>query len=184
MGKIIKVVILGDIAVGKTLLCRRYGASQNTTIKNYGEIFGVEHWLRRAVIDGTSCVYVIWELSAHPRFADVRLISYRGASGVLLVYDVTRKTSCQNINSWVREFYKDNKGNHVPMVLVGNKIDLRENYPGTIPPEKGEELASELTARMNVSGITVPYIETSAKKGINVGEAFTVLARNILKFLE
>lgn len=177
-----KVVLLGDGAVGKTSLRERYLGKNLSS--NYLMTIGADFAVKTAVVDGKSVRFQIWDLAGQKHFVHVRSLYYRGALGGLLVYDVTRMTSYQNIKTWVREFYENNEHHHVPLVLLGNKIDLRDKYPEAIPPEMGKKLASELTKHIDLPGITVPYFETSAKDGINVDEAFEALGRNILKFLE
>ncbi len=179
---LLKVVLLGDGAVGKTSLRERYLGKNLSS--NYLMTIGADFAVKTASIDGKTVRFQIWDLAGQKHFVHVRSLYYRGALGGLLVYDVTRMTSYQNIKTWVKEFYENNEQHHVPLVLLGNKIDLRDRFPEAIPPEMGEKLASELTELINLPEITVPYFETSAKDGINVEEAFEALGRNILKFLE
>ncbi len=179
---LLKVVLLGDGAVGKTTLRERYLGKNLSS--NYLMTIGADFAVKTADIDGKKIRFQIWDLAGQKHFVHVRSLYYRGALGGLLVYDVTRMASYQNIKTWVEEFYQNNEKHHVPLVLLGNKIDLRDRYSESIPPKMGEQLASELTELINLPGISVPYFETSAKDGINVDVAFEALGRSILRYLE
>ncbi len=179
---LLKVVLLGDGAVGKTSLRERYLGKNLSS--NYLMTIGADFAVKTTNIDGQTVRFQIWDLAGQKHFAHVRSLYYRGALGGLLVYDVTRMSSYQNVKMWVKEFHENNDEQYVPLVLLGNKVDLRSRYSESIPPELGEKLAVELTELLDMTGISVPYFETSAKDGLNVDEAFEALGRNILHFLK
>jgi small GTP-binding protein len=121
---------------------------------------------------------IIWDLAGQPRFKAVREGFYRGTKGALLVFDVTRKDTYENIPRWIMELLNNNQKRKVPMILIGNKSDLRGSLYKTIPSEHGENYAKELSIW---SGYDVPYIETSAKFGDNVDQPFETLVKQIIK---
>ena len=176
---LVKIVLAGDGAVGKTTLRRRYLGEGFQA--SYLMTIGADFAVKRLRIDDQDFVAQIWDLAGQQRFSAVREVYYRGTSGCLLVFDISRRSSFENIPSWIAELLKNNSNRVVPIVLIGNKSDLRANAKDPIMREQSEEYARSLSAW---SGFTVPYIETSAKTGENVDEAFKTLLKNIVLFYE
>jgi len=177
--KIFKITLLGDGAVGKTSLRKTYlgeGFKDGYSMK-----IGADFAVKRLRIDDQDFVAQIWDLAGQQRFSAVREVYYRGTSGCLLVFDISRRSSFENIPSWIAELLKNNSNRVVPIVLIGNKSDLRATIKGSIMREQSEEYARSLS---QWSGFSVPYIETSAKTGENVDEAFKTLLKNISNFYD
>jgi len=177
--KIFKVTLLGDGAVGKTSLMKTYLGEGFKS--GYSMTIGADFAVKRLKIDGHDFVAQIWDLAGQQRFSAVREVYYRGTSGCLLVFDITRRVSFENIPSWIAELLKNNNNRIVPLILIGNKSDLRPTAKDPVLREQAEEYARSLSAW---SGFTVPYIETSAKTGENVDEAFKTLLKNIVLYYE
>ena len=177
-----KIVLIGDGMVGKTTIAKRYlgkGFEQE-----YIRTLGVDFYkkitkIKHPRLGDVMIEWYIWDLGGQYYWSDVRPMYYTGAKGGILVYDVARPETFANVKYWLAEFIK-NVGHVAPLVLVGNKIDLRGKVPNTVPKEKGEELAKIISEKM---GIEVPYFEASAKEGININEIFNYLAVNIIDFL-
>ncbi|MHA2249554.1 MAG: GTP-binding protein [Candidatus Kariarchaeaceae archaeon] len=172
--KIFKIVVLGDGAVGKTALRHRYlgeGFKQS-----YSMTIGADFAVKRVDLDGKEIVAQIWDLAGQLRFQSVREVYYQGATGGLLVFDITRTATFQSIPNWITELLENNKNKIVPMVLIGNKSDLRESSPEAISYDAGLEYAKNLSEWSNFE---IPYVETSALSGDNVESAFATLLRNI-----
>ena len=181
-GFLVKIVLAGDGAVGKSTLRRRYLGEgfQPSYIMTIGADFAV----KRVDVGGNPITFQIWDLAGQPRFQMVRELYYRGAVGGLMVFDVTRYDSYQNIPHWIDELWQSNGRGCVPLMLVGNKIDLRTEDAGYISPEYGTNYAQVLSDITKEYGFSVPYIETSAKTGEFVEETFQTLGTNILAFLK
>lgn len=176
--KIFKIVLLGDGAVGKTALRHRYlgeGFKQS-----YSMTIGADFAVKRVKLDGDEIVAQIWDLAGQMRFQSVREVYYQGAAGALLVFDITRANTFENVPKWITELLENNKNRVVPMVLIGNKSDLRESEEGSITYESGVEYAQNLSGW---SKFEIPYVETSAKEGDNVEAAFETLLKNIEQYL-
>jgi len=173
---VFKVVLMGDGAVGKSTLRQRFmGETFNATyIMTIGADFAVKH-MRIGDVD---VKFIIWDLAGQPHFRAVRTEFYRGARGALLVYDITRRATFENVPAWMEEFIRHTKGEGVAVVLVGNKIDLREKGLEQVSQADGLEMARELREKHS---IPVGFIETSALTGENVDKAFFTLADEILK---
>ena len=111
----------------------------------------------------------IWDTAGQERFKNIQASYYKGANGILVVYDITNRESFEHLNSWLIEIEKNGNKN-VYKLLIGNKSDLEEKRE--IKKEEGEEFAS-------INGLE--FFETSAKTGQNVTEAFDCLIKEIMK---
>jgi len=112
----------------------------------------------------------MWDLAGQEKYSVIRSMYFQGCVGALLVYDVSRYNTFESISSkWLRDFKKYVRKEGV-IILIGNKIDLEEER--VVTTEKGEELAKKINANH--------FIETSAKRGENIEEAFLLLVNQIL----
>jgi len=172
---IFKIVIIGDAAVGKTSLINRFVEAKFK--EDYRPTLGA-NLLRQNVeikVDGKQflCTLVIWDIAGQSRFELIRSLYFKGCVGAFLVYDCTRPTTFENItNIWLNELLIST-GSTLSFVLIGNKIDLKDSQ--SVLKEEGMELAEEINA--------TEFIETSAKSGENVTNAFKSLSIQILKNL-
>ncbi|MBY9001303.1 MAG: GTP-binding protein [Candidatus Heimdallarchaeota archaeon] len=174
--KTFKITLIGDGAVGKTSIRRSYlGESFKG---NYNLTLGSDFATKAMYVGDLNINMIIWDLAGQPRFKAVREGFYRGTRGALLVFDITRKDTYENIPKWIMELLSNNNKRKVPMILIGNKSDLRGSLYKTIPSEHGENYAKDLS---EWSGFDVPYIETSAKFGDNVEQSFETLIKQIIK---
>ena len=171
--KIFKIVLLGDGAVGKTALRTRYLGEGFK--KSYSMTIGADFAVKRVNLDGHEIVAQIWDLAGQIRFQSVREVYYQGATGALLVFDITRGETFENIPNWITELLENNNNRVVPMVLIGNKSDLRDE--NSITTESALEYATELS---KWAGFEIPYFETSALDGSGVEEAFLTLVKNMV----
>ena len=177
-----KIALLGDGAVGKTALRNRFMGKDFAA--DYLMTIGADFASKAVKLDGKTVKFQIWDLAGQPRFEAVRELYYRGAVGGLLVYDVTRYSSFENTPRWVTELWQNNGKGKVPIVVLGNKIDLREALPDSVIPGQGNALAHELSKICAESGFEVQYLETSAKTGVNVDRAFSLLGETIITYVE
>lgn len=180
----IKVCLMGDSGVGKTSLITRFLSGEPPTeVKTTVgvDIFNTE------VFDfpDTKVKYVIWDLAGQPRFEQVRKEFYRGTQAAMVVYDVTDPESFNNISKWLRELRKHNGNKYVPLVVVGNKIDLlSDSQPmEVVQKESVEELLADLRETYSKMGLDVPWIETSAMTGEKVDEAFMYIGTEFINYL-
>lgn len=112
------------------------------------------------------------DTAGQERFRTITTAYYRGAMGIMLVYDVTNEKSFENIKNWIRNI-EENASADVEKMLLGNKCELTEKRQ--VSKERGEQLAVEYG---------IKFMETSAKSSINVEEAFYTLARDIKAKME
>ena len=164
-----KVVVLGEGAVGKTAIVTRFShgffrTDYRTTI---GSQFAVKN-IEVATDSGTYTVKLqIWDVAGQSRFQILRPMYYRGSSGGLLVYDVTRKRTFMVLDEWLEELEKA-VGKTIPLVLVANKTDLPDRVVST---EEGRAYAERHG---------MPYVESSAKTGEGILDVFEQLAKILI----
>lgn len=178
---VVKVVVCGDGAVGKTALRRRFMGEQFQA--SYLETLGADFVVKTISFDYILFKAHIWDLAGQPEYKNVRKMYYTGAMGALIVFDISRWDTFESIPNWVEEVWKSNGLGLVPVVFIGNKIDLRIHGIETIPQTKGAQYASSVSKFTNQFGFETPYLETSAKFGTGVDEAFYILMRNIFTYL-
>ena len=178
---IFKTVILGDGGVGKTSLRNRFLGKGFQT--SYMETAGADFSLyeTKAELKGGNVANVkvqIWDLAGQKRFKDIRASFYNGTRGALLVYDCTRPDTASSLDNWIEEL-QSNTNLNVEIVLVSNKIDLRNELPDSLTHKDGMKIAKSLSNNSN-SSQPINYIETSAKDNTNVPEAFNKLIMNLV----
>jgi small GTP-binding protein len=163
-----KIVILGDAAVGKTSLINRF--VENSFSEDYRATLGANIVRKDVNLNNTKVRLIMWDLAGQEKYQVVRSMYFQGCQGALLVYDVTRYSTFDSINSkWLRDFKKYVKKEGV-YILIGNKSDLTNQR--TVTVERGKEIANKIKASH--------FIETSAKMGENIEEAFSLLVNQIL----
>ncbi|MFX0114733.1 MAG: GTP-binding protein [Candidatus Hodarchaeota archaeon] len=176
-----KISLLGDGAVGKTALRHRF--MQGMFDDNYSMTIGADFATKTIEIDGNWIKFQIWDLAGQPHFSSIRPIYNRGSLGALVVFDISVPESFQNVLRWIEELWKSNGKGLVPIILLGNKLDLRGKLHGTVTFDQAKMLAERLSENTEREGFAVPYLETSAKTGANVQQAFTLLGQQISDFI-
>jgi small GTP-binding protein len=178
---VIKIVLIGDGGVGKTAIRERYLGKGFKS--QYLLTIGADFAMRDDTALGDKIRYQIWDLAGQQRFDAVREVYYKGSVGALLVYDVTRPDSYFNTPKWINELWTNNGRGRVPIIVVANKIDMRELSDDTVSPEQGRVFTDRLSALTKPEGFSCHYMETSAKTGVNIQAAFSLLGENIIKFV-
>ncbi|KAL9255041.1 Ras-related protein, partial [Drosera capensis] len=162
-----KLLLIGDSGVGKSCLLLRF--ADDSYVESYISTIGVDFKIRTVEQDGKTIKLQIWDTAGQERFRTITSSYYRGAHGIIIVYDVTDQQSFENVKQWLSEIDRYASDNVVKL-LVGNKSDLTSNR--VVSYESGKEFADE---------IGVPFLETSAKNASNVEEAFMTMASEIKK---
>ena len=175
---IFKIVLLGDGMVGKTSLRYRYLDKGFTS--NYLATLGADFAIKELDYMNYHIRFQIWDLAGQVRFETLRKSFYIGAQSALILYDVTNRQSYNNVKNWLNEFWTHNGKGKMPVVLIGNKIDLRGNGVDDISKDEGINLAKNIQED-NKTNFTIPYVETSAKTGENIDLAFKTITDHYLK---
>ncbi|XP_013363006.1 PREDICTED: ras and EF-hand domain-containing protein isoform X2 [Chinchilla lanigera] len=174
--KVYKIVLAGDAAVGKTSFLMRL--CKNEFRGDISATVGVDCKMKTLIVDGEETVLQLWDTAGLERFGIISKSYFRKASGVLLLYDVTCERSFLNVREWLT-MIEDASTQVVPIMLVGNKSDLRATAASEgqkcMPSHFGENLARTYGAL---------FCETSAKDGSNVVETVLHLAREVKKRTE
>ena len=142
--------------------------SDNVFVENYITTIGLDYKLKTVKLDSGKTIKVqLWDTAGQDKYRTIAKNYYKGSHGILLLYDITKMTSFENIREWIRDI-KEEVSEKAIIFLIGNKIDLTDNRK--ISKEKGEELAEEYK---------IPFFEASAKSGENVDEVFKALYKKI-----
>ncbi|KAG9144953.1 hypothetical protein Leryth_021680, partial [Lithospermum erythrorhizon] len=160
-----KLLLIGDSGVGKSCLLLRF--ADDSYLESYISTIGVDFKIRTVEQDGKTIKLQIWDTAGQERFRTITSSYYRGAHGIIVVYDVTDQESFNNVKQWLSEIDRYASEN-VNKLLVGNKSDLTAQK--VVPYETAKAFADE---------IGIPFMETSAKSATNVEQAFMAMAGTI-----
>lgn len=172
---VMKVILIGDGAVGKTSIRERYLGHGFST--QYLATIGADFAAKRDTIGAKKIRFQIWDLAGQPRFEVVRTLYYGGAKAAFVVCDVSKPSSVMNINNWVNDLWKNSGQGPVPFVILGNKSDLKELGIKCVSDEDLRNIAAGITSFTRKDfNFEVTYFPTSAKTGLNITKAFRELA--------
>jgi Ras-related protein Rab-10 len=161
-----KLLLIGDSGVGKTCVLFRF--SDDTFNTTFISTIGIDFKIKTVELQGKKIKLQIWDTAGQERFHTITTSYYRGANGILLVYDITQPKTFDNISKWLRNI-NEHASEDVERMLIGNKCDMEDKR--LISEERGKKVAEE-------NGIK--FFETSAKENINIEIAFNTLAEDIL----
>ncbi|KAK6470662.1 ras-related protein ORAB-1-like [Huso huso] len=162
-----KLLLIGDSGVGKSCLLLRF--ADDTYTDSYISTIGVDFKIRTIELEGKTVKLQIWDTAGQERFRTITSSYYRGAHGIIIVYDVTDQESFDNVKHWLEEIGRYASEN-VSRLLVGNKCDLTSRK--VVDSTTGKEYALSLQ---------ISFLETSAKNATNVERAFVTMATEIKK---
>eukprot|EP00397_Hematodinium_sp_SG-2012_P015778 GEMP01016076.1.p1 GENE.GEMP01016076.1~~GEMP01016076.1.p1 ORF type:complete len:206 (-),score=42.41 GEMP01016076.1:2199-2816(-) len=160
-----KLLLIGDSGVGKSCLLLRF--ADDTYTESYISTIGVDFKIRTIEQEGKVVKLQIWDTAGQERFRTITSSYYRGAHGIIIVYDVTDRESFNNVKHWIQEIGR-NAAEGVNKLLVGNKCDLQSKK--AVSYDEGKDLADSLN---------IKFLETSAKNAHNVEEAFNTMGTEI-----
>ena len=163
-----KILLLGDSSVGKTCFLMRY--ADNTFQEIHMSTIGLDYKLKNVQLDDGKIVKIqIWDTAGQDRFRSITKNYYKGAHGIILIYDVTSRKTFENIQNWVTQI-KEEVSEKVNIILVGNKIDDENNRK--VSSEEGKKMADQWG---------LDFFETSAKSGINIDTTFNDLVKKTVE---
>lgn len=184
MSSIAKICLLGDGVVGKTTLKNCFAGKGY--FANYMPTLGADVLLKTINVEYdenlTQIRLQIWDLAGQPAFKAVRSTFYKGTTGAFLVFDITNAASLYSLEGWLEELYRNSHTICIPLIILGNKIDLRNNMESTVTAESAKNfILSNLKPMVSERKCELNYLEVSAKTGLNVENAFQELGYAILK---
>ena len=163
-----KLLLLGDSTVGKTCFLIKY------TDQSFQDIhmatIGLDYRVKTMKLKNNKEVKIqIWDTAGQDRFRSITKNYYKGSHGIILIYDITNRRTFENVQKWISQIREETSQN-VVIYLIGNKIDMKEERK--VSSEEGKKLADELG---------LPFMETSAKEGININEVFDDIVERVDK---
>ena len=167
---IFKMILIGDSGVGKTNILSRY--INNTFSETTKSTVGVELGTKVEEFNNTKIKVQIWDTAGQERYKSITKTYYKGAKGALIVYDITKKDSFQNIDKWIQDL-KEFGEEDAAILIVGNKCDLED---------KREVTTEEVIKKAEVYKIA--FCETSALKAKNIDYAFQTLIKLVAEKME
>jgi len=162
-----KVLLLGDSSVGKTCFLLRYCDKSFQDV--HLSTIGLDYRLKSMTLKNNKNIKLqIWDTAGQDRFRAITKNYYKGANGIILIYDVTSIQTYENVKNWISQIREESNPN-VIIYLVGNKIDVPEEQK-LVKTEDGQKIADEYK---------LPFNEASAKDGTNINEIFQELLEEI-----
>ena len=162
-----KILTIGESGVGKTCVLRRF--VENKFLKNHLATIGIDFKTKTLNINNQEIKLKIWDTAGQERFRNITTQYYKGADGIVLVYDVTDESSYEKIRDWMEQILSNTQQEEIGLVLLGNKCDME---PRVVTEDMGKKMAEELK---------ISYYETSALTGQGIREAFEELTMDIMK---
>jgi small GTP-binding protein len=164
---VFKILLLGDGGVGKTSLLLRF--IDNTFDPDYKSTIGVQFMTRVVKFDNRNVKLIIWDIAGQSKHATYRHLYYKAANGIILVYDITRGRTFENLPRWLQDA-RASIGSDLKIAVLGNKMDLEQDR--VVNWASGQLFTEEHKAEL--------FSETSAKSGQNVEAAFLALAKALV----
>lgn len=164
-----KIVLIGDSGVGKSNILSRF--TRNEFCLESKSTIGVEFATRTLQVEGKTVKAQIWDTAGQERYRAITSAYYRGAVGALLVYDITKRQTFDNVQRWLREL-RDHADSNIVIMMVGNKSDL--NHLRAVSEEDGKSLAEK-------EGLS--FLETSALEATNIEKAFQTILTEIYQII-
>ena len=165
-----KILLVGNSNVGKSSLFLRF--VDEIWKENFVPTIGVDFKIKSIKIDNKTIKLQIWDTAGQERFRSLLSSYFKGANGILLLYDITNVNSFKSLSNWLIEIEK-NSSKNVKKILIGNKCDL--NDLRKIPINKGKEFADTYNMK---------FIETSAKNNVNINECFNILGKELINNID
>jgi len=163
----IKIIVVGDGAVGKTSIVSQFAESRFS--EEYKLTVGATFASKTVEVEGKKVRLSIWDLAGQPRFDEITQMFFKGARGVAYVFDLQKPATLKNLTNWYKRVTKET-GN-IPAVLVGNKLDLA--------PESIDDV--DAYAKQFAQYLQTVYIKSSAKQNINIDVIFKELVSRIFR---
>ena len=164
---IIKILTLGDTQVGKSSIVLRY--TEDKFDDNQFSTIGIDYKTKYMKMDDSSVKVLIWDTAGQEKFRNIAKQYYKGANGVLLIYDICSRKTFERVEFWLKELKENNRIDELFICLVGNKSDLEDKREISI--EEGEKYAIDNN---------ILFLEVSAKSGKGITDLFKKVIKGAL----
>ncbi|EYU19954.1 hypothetical protein ABFS82_06G072500 [Erythranthe guttata] len=164
-----KIVLIGDSGVGKSNILSRF--TRNEFCLESKSTIGVEFATRTLQVEGKTVKAQIWDTAGQERYRAITSAYYRGAVGALVVYDITKRQTFENVQRWLREL-RDHADSNIVIMLAGNKTDLNHL-----------RVVAERDAQLFAEKEGLSFLETSALEALNVEKAFQTILLDIYQII-
>ncbi|KAK8691655.1 hypothetical protein V6N13_075156 [Hibiscus sabdariffa] len=164
-----KIVLIGDSGVGKSNILSRF--TRNEFCLESKSTIGVEFATRTLQVEGKTVKAQIWDTAGQERYRAITSAYYRGAVGALLVYDITKRQTFDNVLRWLREL-RDHADSNIVIMMAGNKSDLK--HLRAVSTEDAQGLAESES---------LSFMETSALEAYNIEKAFQTVLLDIYEII-
>lgn len=148
---------------------------------NYLQTIGSDFSYKTVEIDNITVGLAIWDLAGQAQFKSVHSLFYKGATAIIVVYDITNRASFDNVINWIKDFKEHVATPRLPMLLIGNKIDLEETIPDCVTVEEQQSKIEEI---QNQFDFKISSLRTSAKTGENVNDGISLFTRSIKEWVD
>lgn len=162
-----KLLLIGDSSVGKSSILLRF--CDNTFQEGTVNLTSVDFKTKTILVDNKPVQLQVWDTAGQERFRTITSSFYRGAHGIIVVYDITDQGTFNNVKLWMQEIQRYASAG-VCKMLVGNKTDLDDR-----------RVVGTSTAKEYADGLSIPFLETSAKTGAEIEKAFQKLTDEVLR---
>ena len=166
----IKIMVLGNTAVGKTSFILKY--TENTFQEVHLSTMGIDYKEKHIIIEGKKYRLSVYDTTGQERYRSLAFSLIKNTDGIILIYDVTNESSFKAVPDWIQSA-REKKGENYPMIILGNKIDLEDERK--VKTEDGEELAQKYG---------LDFYEISNKENVNIENAILTLVKKILVYIE
>ena len=163
----VKVILIGDSAVGKTNIMSKY--LKNQFLEDSKATVGVEFGSKLFTINGHNIKAQIWDTAGQEKYKAITGAYYKGSKGAFVVYDITRKDTFDSVDKWIHDL-KSTGDPKMTIMIIGNKLDLE--HKREVLKEQGEEKAKSFECA---------FLETSAFSGDNIEKGFEMMISEIFK---
>ncbi|MHA1992115.1 MAG: Rab family GTPase [Candidatus Hodarchaeales archaeon] len=175
-----KIILVGDAAVGKTSIRRKFfGKSFNSSyLATIGADVSILNYQNKKLDETINFKFSIWDLAGQEKwFSEILPRFYKGSSGILLTYDVTNETSLSSLDNWLTDIKKYIEIDSIPLIIIANKIDLKRK----ILAEEGLKIVNQFSDKFYNGSRKIPHIETSALTGVNINLVLEHLSITLLE---
>lgn len=162
----LKIMLIGDSNVGKTSLIKKY--CDNHFSKTYISTVGIDFQIKYLTFEKKKIKLQIWDTTGQERYRVLAKNCYNSSDGFIIIYDITKRESFNNVNNWIEQIY-EMAPNYAKSILFGNKNDLNDIREVKI--DEGKNLAKKFN---------IKFYETSAKEGTNTKEGFESIVKEII----